>query len=166
MPALESSRWFGLAALVAVLDQWTKHLVQSHLVYGESVEVTAFFDLVLVYNPGAAFSFLSSASGWQREFFIGVALLASAYMSVLVVRHRDRRLLAFALSLVLGGAVGNLVDRVLLHAVVDFLSFHVGAHAWPAFNLADSAITLGAGLLIADSFLPRPKPAPEGAPPP
>ena len=136
MPLLESGRWFALAGVVTVLDQWTKHLVQNHLVFGEAVRVTSFFDLVLVFNPGAAFSFLSSASGWQREFFIVIALAASVFMSFLIVRHGRRPVFGLALGLILGGAVGNVIDRFLLHAVVDFLHFHVGEYSWPAFNQA------------------------------
>lgn len=152
---LDAARWFVLAAAVAALDQWTKHLVQGALAFGDAVRMTDFFDLVLVYNPGAAFSFLSSQSGWQREFFIAIALAASVFMSVLIVRHRHRVLFGAALGLILGGAIGNLIDRFLLHAVVDFLHFHIGEYSWPAFNLADSAITCGAVMLIADSFLER-----------
>lgn len=150
---LEAGRWFVLAGVIAGLDQWTKHLVQQVLSYGESVRITAFFDLVLVFNPGAAFSFLSSASGWQRDLFIGVAVAASVFMSYLIVRHRSRIVFGVALALILGGAVGNLVDRVLIHAVVDFLHFHIGEYSWPAFNLADTAISCGAALLILDAWL-------------
>jgi len=160
VPLLESGRWFALAGVVTVLDQWTKHLVQNHLVFGEAVRVTSFFDLVLVFNPGAAFSFLSSASGWQREFFIVIALAASVFMSFLIVRHGRRPVFGLALGLILGGAVGNVIDRFLLHAVVDFLHFHVGEYSWPAFNLADSAITGGAALLILEGFLDRRAAAP------
>jgi signal peptidase II len=145
-------RWFALALVVAGLDQWSKHVVRQHLVYGDSIPVTGFFDLVLVFNPGAAFSFLSSASGWQRELFIGIALAASLFMSTLIIRHRERLLFGFALGMILGGAVGNVIDRWMLGAVVDFLHFHVAGYYWPAFNLADSAIFCGAVLLVWDSF--------------
>jgi signal peptidase II len=148
--------WLGLSAGVIVLDQLTKHLAQQVLTYGRSVEVAPFFNLVLVYNPGAAFSFLSSASGWQRELFIGIALAASALIVYLLRKHAPDRMFCFALALILGGALGNLIDRVLLHAVVDFLDFHLLGRHWPAFNLADSAITLGAGVLIWDT-LRRPR---------
>jgi len=154
---LESARWFALAFVVAVLDQWSKHVVQQHLVYGDSIPVTGFFDLVLVFNPGAAFSFLSSASGWQRELFIGIALAASLFMATLIVRHRTRLLFGFALGMILGGAIGNVVDRWMLGAVVDFLHFHV------------AAITCGAVLLVWDSFREqraRPAPREPAAPPP
>jgi signal peptidase II len=144
--------WLGVSACVVVLDQFSKHLVQHHLTYGRSVTVTLFFDLVLVFNPGAAFSFLSTAPGWQRELFIVVALAASALIVYLLRKHASDRMFCFALGLILGGAIGNLVDRLYLGAVVDFLHFHLGEYYWPAFNLADSAITCGAGLLIWDSL--------------
>jgi signal peptidase II len=150
-----SLRWFALAALVVALDQMSKYGVRRQLVYGESVRVTGFFDLVLVFNPGAAFSFLSDASGWQRGFFIVIALAASAFVSVLLVRHRGKPVFSLALALILGGALGNLVDRVAFGAVVDFLHFHAAQYYWPAFNLADSAITCGAALLIWESFFDR-----------
>lgn len=153
MRLLESVRWFAIAAIVVGLDQWSKHAVQIHLKYGDSIPVTGFFDLVLVFNPGAAFSFLSTASGWQRELFIGIALLASTFMATLIVRHRTKLVFAFALAMILGGAIGNVIDRWLLGAVVDFIHVHAGEHYWPAFNLADSAITLGAVLLVFESFL-------------
>jgi signal peptidase II len=144
--------WLAVSAGVILLDQLTKHLVQQLLTYGRSIRVTPFFDLVLVFNPGAAFSFLSSAPGWQRELFIGVALAASGLIVYLLRKHAGDGMFCFALSLILGGAIGNLVDRVMLGAVVDFLHFHLAQYYWPAFNLADSAITCGAGLLIWDSL--------------
>lgn len=156
MPTRKAAlRWFALAALVVGLDQLSKHAVRQAFVFGESVPVTPFFDLVLVFNPGAAFSFLSDASGWQREFFIAVALGASAFVSFLIVKHRDKPLFCFALALILGGALGNLVDRVVLGAVVDFLHFHVAQYYWPAFNLADSSIFCGAAVLVWESFFDR-----------
>jgi signal peptidase II len=144
--------WLAVSAGVVGLDQLTKHVVQQALTFGRSVEVTAFFNLVLVYNPGAAFSFLSTAPGWQRELFIGIALAASALIVHLLRKHARDRMFCFALSLILGGALGNLIDRLLLHAVVDFLDFHLLGRHWPAFNLADSAITLGAAVLIWDTL--------------
>jgi signal peptidase II len=107
---------------------------------------------VLILNPGAAFSFLSSAAGWQRELFIAIALAASFLIVYLMRKHVADRLFCFALGLILGGAIGNVIDRLLLGAVVDFLYFHLAEYYWPAFNLADSAITCGAGLLIWDSL--------------
>jgi signal peptidase II len=152
--------WLAVSAGVVVFDQLTKHLVQVGVPFGSPIAVTPFFDLVLVYNPGAAFSFLSTAAGWQREFFIAIAAAASVVIVILLRRNAADRLFCFALSLILGGALGNLVDRLMLGAVVDFLHFHVAQHYFPAFNLADSAITCGAGLLIWDS-LRRSKAKPE-----
>jgi signal peptidase II len=152
--------WLAVSAGVVVFDQLTKYLVQASVPFGSPIGVTPFFDLVLAYNPGAAFSFLSTAAGWQREFFIAIAAAASVVIVFLLRRNAADRLFCFALSLILGGALGNLVDRVMLGAVVDFLHFHVAQHYFPAFNLADSAITCGAGLLIWDS-LRRSKAKPE-----
>jgi signal peptidase II len=145
-------KWLGIAGLVLVLDQLTKYLVTRAFSLYEVLEVTPFFNLVLVYNRGAAFSFLSEAAGWQREFFIGVALLASGWIVWLLRRYPRETLFCFALSLILGGAVGNLVDRVLVGAVIDFLDFHVAGYHWPAFNIADAAISCGAVLLVWDAF--------------
>lgn len=144
--------WLLLSAFVVVLDQFTKYLVQQILTYGQSIRVAPFFDFVLVFNPGAAFSFLSSASGWQRELFIGIALIASVVIVFLLRKHAADRMFCFALSLILGGAIGNVIDRAMLGAVVDFLHFHWGGRYFPAFNIADSAITCGAGLMIWDSL--------------
>ena len=152
--------WLLLSAVVVALDQLTKHVVQQTVPFGSPIRVTPFFDLVLVYNPGAAFSFLSTAPGWQRELFIGIAAVAAVLIVFLLRRNVADRLFCFALGLILGGALGNLVDRILLGAVVDFLHFHVAQYYWPAFNVADSAITCGAGLLIWDS-LRRSKTRPE-----
>ena len=144
--------WLGVSAGVVALDQISKHLVRDLLADGSATHVTPFFDLVLILNPGAAFSFLSSAAGWQRELFIGIALGASALIVYLIRKHARDRLFCLGLGLILGGALGNVFDRLLLGAVVDFLYFHLGEYYWPAFNIADSAITCGAGLLIWDSF--------------
>jgi signal peptidase II len=146
----------GLGIVVIVLDQWSKHAITAAFRYGEVMPVTSFFNLVLVHNKGAAFSFLSGASGWQREFFIGVTALALAVIIWMVRRHREELLFCWGLACVAAGAVGNLIDRVSYGYVVDFLDFHAaGWHFW-AFNLADSSITLCAGMLILDSFRPRP----------
>jgi signal peptidase II len=144
--------WLGASAIVVALDQLTKHLIQQVLALGQSIRVTSFFDLVLVYNPGAAFSFLSSASGWQRELFIGIAIAASVLITVILRKHAGDRMFCLALSLILGGAIGNLIDRVRYGAVVDFLLLHAGEYHWPAFNVADSAISCGAALLIWGSL--------------
>jgi signal peptidase II len=144
--------WLGLSATVIALDLYTKHLVQSALAYGEHLTITPFFDLVLYFNEGAAFSFLASAGGWQRLFFSLFALVASAVIVHLLHKHPDRKLFCCALSLILGGALGNLWDRVTLGHVVDFLYFHYHDYYWPAFNLADSAITCGVVLLLWDNY--------------
>lgn len=148
-------RWLALSALLAVLDQLSKYVMTRVLVFGNGIEVTPFFNLALAYNRGAAFSFLSSASGWQRELFIAIALIASAWVVYLLRRYPRQTLFCFALSLILGGAVGNVIDRLLLGVVVDFLDFHLAGYHWPAFNFADSAITCGAALLIWDGLRPH-----------
>ena len=145
--------WFGFAAAVIVLDQASKWSVLARFRPGEALELTGFFNLVLVFNKGAAFSFLSAASGWQTLFFLAIALGAALAVSVLLLRSTGTRLFRFALALILGGALGNAVDRLRFGQVVDFLDFHVGAWHWPAFNVADSAITVGALLLIVESFM-------------
>jgi len=149
--------WYALALLVVLLDQLTKYWVSARFGYGEARAVTGFFNLVLTHNEGAAFSFLAAAGGWQRGFFIAIALVAIAVIGVLLARHAGEQLFCASLSLILGGAIGNVADRILLGYVVDFLDFHAGGWHWPAFNLADSAISAGAVLLIADSFLPGAK---------
>jgi signal peptidase II len=144
--------WLPVSGLVIALDQVTKHAIQRTIPFGAPRQVTSFFDLVLVFNPGAAFSFLSTAPGWQRDLFIMIAGVASVIIMVLLRKNVGDRLFCFALSLILGGALGNLIDRLMLGAVVDFLHFHIAQYYWPAFNVADSAITCGAGLLIWDSL--------------
>jgi signal peptidase II len=156
-------KWLALSAAIVALDQLTKYAVSATLGPREAIEVTPFFNLVLAYNPGAAFSFLAGASGWQREFFIAVAVIASAWIIWLLRRYSRETLFCAALALVLGGAIGNVIDRVALGAVVDFLDFHAYDYHWPAFNIADSAITCGAVLLIWDGLRPR-KPAPARPP--
>lgn len=141
-----------LALVVLVLDLATKRWVEGALFHGEQVPLTSFFNLVLTYNAGAAFSFLSEAGGWQRWFFSGIAALASLLIVYLLRKHAADRLFCISLSLILGGALGNLWDRITLGHVVDFLDFHAGGYHWPAFNVADSAIFIGAALMIADSF--------------
>jgi signal peptidase II len=152
------TRWLALAALVIALDQASKAWIMAIFRLGESLAVTAFFDLVFVFNPGAAFSFLRDAGGWQRWFFLVLALAVAAWIVVMLRRHAAEKSLAFALSLVLGGAIGNVIDRIRLGAVVDFLDFHVGGYHWPAFNVADSAISVGVALLLWQQL--RGKPAP------
>lgn len=148
-------KWLALAGVIFVLDQLTKYAVTASLRLGERIEVTPFFNLVLVHNPGAAFSFLSDASGWQRWFFVVLALAASAWIVFLLHRHPAQKLFCFALTLVLAGAIGNVIDRLLFGAVIDFLDFHALGWHWPAFNVADSAITCGALLLVWDGLRPH-----------
>jgi signal peptidase II len=158
-PAARALLAWGLFTLIIIgLDQWTKHLVSTHLGEGQSLPQTGFFSLVLVYNSGAAFSFLAGAGGWQRPLFMLVAAVASLLIIGLMVRHRGETLLCAALAMILGGALGNLYDRVTLGRVVDFLLFHYGPHAFPAFNLADSSITGGVGLLLLDGLRARRRP--------
>jgi signal peptidase II len=146
------SKWLALSALVIVLDQLSKAWITSHFVYGEHLYVLSVFDLVLAHNTGAAFSFLHDAGGMQRWLFSTIAIVASVWIVSLLRRHSSQTLFALALSLILGGALGNLIDRIAYGYVVDFLSFHWDAYSFPAFNVADSAITCGAFLLIFDSF--------------
>lgn len=141
-----------LALVVLVLDFASKRWVESTVLHGQQIPVTDFFNLVLTYNAGAAFSFLSDASGWQRWFFSGIAASASVLIVYLLRKHAAEKLFCISLSLVLGGALGNLWDRIALGHVVDFLDFHINGYHWPAFNVADSAIFVGAMLLIVESF--------------
>jgi signal peptidase II len=149
---LKTGGWLAIAGALALADQATKRWVVAALGHDEVVQVTGFFNLVLAYNRGAAFSFLSDASGWQRYAFIAVALGAIALIVWLLIKHPRQTLFCFGLALILGGAVGNVWDRVFLGHVVDFLDFHAGGRHWPAFNVADSAITVGAVALILDGF--------------
>jgi len=144
--------WLELSALVVVLDQIAKWLVLSKLSFGEAVPVTSFFQLVLVYNPGAAFSFLADHAGWQRWFFTVLALVVCGWLLTLLRTHQRELALPLAFSLVIGGAIGNVIDRVVHGAVVDFLYFHIGRYGWPAFNVADSAITIGVALMLVAQF--------------
>lgn len=143
------------AAIVLLLDLFTKRWIELNLSYGEQIIITEFFNLVLAYNAGAAFSFLSDAAGWQRWFLSAIALFVSIFIVYLLYKNTTNRLFCIALSLILGGALGNLWDRIVLGHVVDFLDFHIGGYHWPAFNLADSAIVCGACLLIWDSIRGR-----------
>jgi signal peptidase II len=146
-------RWFALAAAIVLVDQVTKFLVLAYLAPGERREITEFFNLVLVFNRGAAFSLLSDAAGWQTPLLIAFALAATVIVSVLLVRSPGRRMLSAGLAMILGGALGNLIDRLAFGQVVDFLDFHAFGWHWPAFNVADSAITLGAVTIILEGFL-------------
>ncbi len=144
--------WLAIAAVVVVLDQVTKILISQSFSYGESVPVTSFFNLVLVYNKGAAFSFLASQDGWQRYFFTAVSVIASVVILYLLKKHGDKPLFSWAMAMILGGAVGNLIDRIAYGHVVDFLDFHAAGWHWPAFNIADCAIFIGAALFIVDEL--------------
>ena len=142
-------KWITLSTLVITLDQITKYIANHNLVYAEPVPVLPFFNLTLLYNPGAAFSFLSDAGGWQRWFFTGIALLAIVFILFWLRKLKTgQATLALALALVLGGAVGNLIDRVWFGHVIDFIQLYYQDFYWPAFNIADSAISVGAVLLI------------------
>ena len=146
--------WLGVALIVIVLDQLTKTLILQHYQYGDSTYITSFFNIVRAHNTGAAFSFLAGAGGWQRWFFIGLGVAAAIFIIWMLRSHGGQKMFAWALSLILGGAVGNVVDRMLHGYVVDFIQVHWGAtYYFPSFNVADSAITLGAALLILDELL-------------
>jgi len=141
-------RWLALSGLVIVIDQSTKAWVLAAFHVGESLVLTPFLNLVLLLNPGASFSFLADAGGWQRWFFIVLALGISVWLVVLLRKHAGERLLPLALALILGGALGNVIDRIRFGAVVDFLHFHWNEHYFPAFNVADSCITIGVALML------------------
>jgi signal peptidase II len=145
-------RWLALAMLVLVLDQASKAWVQASFRLMDSQIVTPFFNLVFVFNSGAAFSFLAGAGGWQKWFFVVLALGVSSWLLSMLRDHAQERLLSAALSLIIGGAIGNVIDRLRFDAVVDFLDFHLAGHHWPAFNVADSAITVGVALMLWHQF--------------
>jgi signal peptidase II len=152
------NKWLGISAVVILLDQLTKQLAEARLTYAEPVAVLPSFNLTLLYNPGAAFSFLSDAGGWQRWFFVAVSLLASVALLFWLRKLKPEQWpMAVALSLVLGGAIGNLIDRLWLGHVVDFIQVYYRDFYWPAFNIADSAITVGAVLLVWDALFGRQK---------
>jgi signal peptidase II len=145
--------WFGIALLVVLFDQVTKLTVERIFAYGETLPVTSFFNLIKVYNPGAAFSFLGDAGGWQRYFFTGIAIVAVGFMLYLMNKHANQRLFCFALALIMGGAIGNVIDRMAYGHVIDFLDFYWnGVGHFPAFNIADIGISVGAVLFIIDEL--------------
>jgi signal peptidase II len=144
--------WLAIAALVLLIDQLTKITIVRLFSYGESQPVTSFFNLVLVYNKGAAFSFLSTESGWQRYFFTALGIAAALFITFLLKRHAGQRMFCTALALILGGAIGNVVDRIAYGHVIDFLDIYVRNWHWPAFNIADSAICVGAVLFVIDEL--------------
>ena len=147
------SRWMWLALLIVILDQVSKIIAQASLTYGQRVNVFPFFDFTLLYHTGAAFSFLANEGGWQRWFFTLVGVLAIAFIAYLMRKHREDKRFLLALTMILGGAAGNLIDRILYGHVIDFLLFYWEKWHYPAFNLADSTITVGAVLLILDELM-------------
>jgi signal peptidase II len=144
--------WLGLALVVIVLDQFSKTLILGTFQLGDSRQVTSFINLVRVHNTGAAFSFLAGAAGWQRWFFITLGLAAAGFIVWMLRSHAAQKLFCFAITMIMGGALGNVVDRLLHGHVVDFIQVHWQGSYFPSFNLADSAITLGAVLLIIDEL--------------
>lgn len=140
--------WYGLAGIIIVLDQLSKWAVLNTISLGETIYVAPFWNWVLTFNPGAAFSFLADQPGWQRWFFSILALGISAWIALELRKHPDQRRLSLALTLIMGGALGNVIDRLRFGAVVDFIQWHVAGYYWPAFNIADSAITVGAVFLV------------------
>lgn len=146
-------QWLGLAFVILLIDQFSKVLIVGFYQLGDSTLVTSFFNVVRVHNSGAAFSFLAGSSGWQRWFFTAVGVVAAGLIVWLLKSHSGQKLFSFALACILGGAIGNVIDRLLYGYVVDFLNFHWKHWHFPAFNVADSAITLGAACLILDELL-------------
>ena len=158
------TRWLFFSLLVIVLDQLSKLWISSHFAYGESYVVTNFFNLVLWHNTGASFSMLDNAGGWQRWLFSGIAVAAAIWITLLLRKHQQQKLFCLALVFILGGALGNLIDRLRYGYVVDFLDFHWNESHFAAFNVADSAINLGAALLLWDSFRKKPEKGNEASP--
>jgi len=145
--------WLGIAFIVILFDQISKITITKLFAYREEKVITSFFNLVLAYNPGAAFSFLSDAGGWQRHLFTAIAIGAALYILYLLKRHSGQRMFCWALALILGGAIGNVIDRIAYGHVIDFLDFHwQGLGHFPAFNIADSAICIGAALFVLDEL--------------
>ena len=146
--------WLGLALIILIADQFTKVLILGYYKFGDTTVVTSFFNIVRAHNTGAAFSFLAAASGWQRWLFTGIGVAATLFILFLLRKHAGQRLFCFSLACILGGAIGNVIDRLLHGYVVDFLQFH-WQNRWyfPAFNIADTAITVGAAGLILDELL-------------
>ena len=153
-------KWFSIAALIIVVDQITKYVASSMLIMHEPVAVLPFFNFTLMHNTGAAFSFLADQGGWQRWFFAVLALAVSIVLALWLRRlQAHEKWLALSLSLVLGGAAGNLIDRVYYGYVIDFIDIYYNSMHWPAFNIADSAITVGAVMLVIDTFRSKSKSA-------
>jgi signal peptidase II len=151
-------KWLGLAIFVAALDQAVKYLVTQTMQLGDLVPVLPFLSWVRWHNEGAAFSMLSDAAGWQRWFFVVLAVAICIWLFTMLRHHQHERALPLSFSLIIGGAVGNVIDRLVHGAVVDFLYFHIGRYGWPAFNIADSAITIGVVLMLWSQFRPSSSP--------
>jgi signal peptidase II len=151
-PSAGITPWLGIAFIVILLDQLSKITVSRTFTFGESRPVTSFFNLVLAHNPGAAFSFLAAEGGWQRYLFTAIGVGAAAYIVYLLKRHAGQKLFCWALALIMGGAIGNVIDRLVYGHVIDFLDFYAGNWHWPAFNIADSAICIGVALFIVDEL--------------
>ena len=151
--AVPFGRWLLLAAVLIVLDQISKWYFELNFQFAERLNILPFFDFILVYNTGAAFSFLADHGGWQRWFFVALSIIASIVIVILLRRNSAKTLFCLSLSLILAGAIGNLIDRLLLGHVIDFLLFYWGDNYFPAFNLADCCITVGAALLILDEII-------------
>jgi signal peptidase II len=145
--------WLGLALAVVLIDQFVKALIVGNYQYAESHALTSFLNITRHHNTGAAFSFLAGAAGWQRWFFVGLGTAASLFIVWMLKKHAGQKLFCFAIAMILGGAVGNVIDRLVHGYVVDFIQVHYAAWAFPTFNLADSSITLGAICLIVDELL-------------
>ena len=148
-------KWIALALAIVIADQLVKFWIVQKFALHETLYVTPFFNLVYVRNTGAAFSMFANAGGWQRFFFIGVAVIACVWVVWLLRKHPTEKFFCLALAMILGGAIGNLIDRVLFGSVVDFVQVHYGGYFFPAFNVADSAISVGAGLMIWDGLFPK-----------
>lgn len=144
--------WLALAMIILIADQFTKVLIVGYYKLGDATTVTSFFNVVRVHNVGAAFSFLAGAAGWQRWFFTGIGIIAALFILWMLKSHAGQKLFSFALACILGGAVGNVIDRLAYGYVVDFLQFHYAGWYFPSFNVADSAITVGAAALILDEI--------------
>lgn len=144
----KAAHWYALAGVIVALDQLSKWVVLGQLAPGDVVYVAPFWNWVLTFNPGAAFSFLADQPGWQRWLFTGLALGVSGWIALELRRCPEQKMMALALTLVMGGALGNVIDRIRFGAVVDFIQWHAAGYYWPAFNVADSAITLGAVFLV------------------
>ena len=145
--------WLGLALIVLIADQFTKTLILGYYRLGDATYITSFFNVVRAHNTGAAFSFLADSSGWQRWFFTAIGVGAALFIVWLLRSHAGQKLFSFALACIMGGAIGNVIDRLMHGYVVDFLDFHIAGRHFPAFNVADSAITIGALCLVFDELI-------------